>query len=195
MSSRPFPAPVEIGHLGLKTGNPEKMVAFYQTFLGAKLLLTNDFISVLSWDQEHHRLAIVHTTAAVPRQEHSNGLDHFALKFASVADLVQVYRAAKEAGIKPKMCLNHGVTTSLYYEDPDGNDIEIQIEAYSNPEDVQKHMKNLNPANTKATNFDPDELMRRVEAGESKESLSKAGFIGPRLVSFDVSAGDIAASH
>ncbi|KAK2757151.1 biphenyl-2,3-diol 1,2-dioxygenase 2 [Colletotrichum kahawae] len=180
MTTDRVPAPSSIAHIGLRTRNPEKLVSFYQALLGAQVVLTNDFISVLTWDEEHHRLAIIHDANASPKQANASGLDHIALKFASAKDLAQVYSHAKEADITPKICLNHGVTTSLYYTDPDGNNIEAQIEAYNDPEDVQRHMKALDPTNIKAVKFDPEELLRRVDAGEDNESLRKAGLLGPQ---------------
>ncbi|TDZ32393.1 Biphenyl-2,3-diol 1,2-dioxygenase 2 [Colletotrichum spinosum] len=157
------PSPIEIAHIGLRTTSPERMIDFYQRLVGAKVVLANDSISVLAWDQEHHRLALLHDKTAVPKQENA-----------------AIYRAGREAGIMPKFCLNHGVSTSLYYSDPDGNKIEMLIEAYDNADEVQKHMKNLDPANVKAVRLDPEELLRRVDAGESNESLRKAGFIGSK---------------
>ncbi|GKT43497.1 biphenyl-2,3-diol 1,2-dioxygenase 2 [Colletotrichum spaethianum] len=176
------PAPSEIAHLGFRTSNPQRLVDFYLKFLGARVVLINDFISVLTWDQEHHRLAIINDAIAIPKKENTCGLDHVALKFASVGELVKVYQSGREAGIKPFLCLNHGVSTSLYYRDPDGNRIEALIEAYNNPEDVQKHMATLDPLNIKAARFDPEDLMRRVNAGEDDEALRRAGFIGPSHV-------------
>ncbi|GJC77416.1 biphenyl-2,3-diol 1,2-dioxygenase 2 [Colletotrichum liriopes] len=173
------PAPSEIAHIGFRTNNPERLVDFYRKFLGAKVVLVNDFISVLAWDQEPHRLAIINDPTAVPKEENSGGIDHVALKFASADDLVKVYRSGKEAGVNPFLCLNHGVSTSFYYKDPDGNQIEAMIEAYKNPEDAQKHMKGLDPMDFKPAKFDPEDLLRRVDAGEDDAALRKAGFIGP----------------
>ncbi|KAK1569888.1 glyoxalase/Bleomycin resistance protein/Dioxygenase superfamily protein [Colletotrichum navitas] len=179
MASNAVPAPAEIAHLGFRTTNPERLVDFYQKFLGARILLANDFISLLAWDKEHHRLAIINDPAAAAKDEGACGIDHIALKFASVNDLVKVYRSGKEAGITPFQCLNHGVSSSLYYKDPDGNHVEAMIEAYDNPEDVFKHMKGLDPTKVKLVKFDPEDLLRRVDAGEDEETLRKAGFIGP----------------
>ncbi|EFQ27414.1 glyoxalase/Bleomycin resistance protein/Dioxygenase superfamily protein [Colletotrichum graminicola] len=173
------PAPSEIAHLGFRSKNPEKLVDFYQRFLGARVQLANDFISLLAWDKEHHRLAIINDPSAAAKDEGGCGIDHIALKFASVGDLVKVYRAGKEAGITPFRCLNHGVSSSLYYKDPDGNHVEVMIEAYDNPEDVEKYMKTLDPMKIKLAKFDPEDLLRRVDAGEDEETLRRAGFIGP----------------
>ncbi|KAE9567046.1 hypothetical protein CGMCC3_g16793 [Colletotrichum fructicola] len=169
------------------------LASFYQVLVGARVVLTNDFISVLTWDEEDHRLAIIHDATAVPKQANTRGLDHIALKFASAKDLVQVYRHAKEADIMPKFCLNHGVTTSLYYTDPDGNNIDAQIEAYTDPNDVQRHMKAIDPTNIRAVRFDPEDLLRRVEAGEDDESLRRAGLLGPQPASIGASTAEVAA--
>ncbi|KAF6830921.1 biphenyl-2,3-diol 1,2-dioxygenase 2 [Colletotrichum musicola] len=188
MSPDRVPAPISIAHIGLRTRNPDKLVAFYQNLLGARVVLANDYISVLTWDEEHHRLAIIHDAAAVPKQPNSSGVDHIALQFASVKDLVQVYRQAKDAGIAPDRCINHGVSTSLYYTDPDGNKIEALIEAYDDPEDVQRHMGSLDAANIRVVRFNPEELRRRVEAGEDNESLRGAGLLGPPPAGIPTSA-------
>ncbi|KAF6813523.1 biphenyl-2,3-diol 1,2-dioxygenase 2 [Colletotrichum sojae] len=188
MSSNRVPAPISIAHIGLRTRNAEKLVAFYQNLLGARVVLANDYISVLTWDEEHHRLAIIHDATAVPKQSNSSGVDPIALKFASVRDLVQVYRQAKDTGIVPDRCINHGVSTSLYYADPDGNKIDALIEAYDDPEDVQRHMGSLNAADIRVVKFDPEELRRRDEAGEDDESLRGAGLLGPPPTGIPTSA-------
>ncbi|KAK1527001.1 glyoxalase/Bleomycin resistance protein/Dioxygenase superfamily protein, partial [Colletotrichum costaricense] len=43
-------------------------------------------------------------------------LNHITLKFASLNDLAHMYHAAKAGGVEPHLCLNHGVTASLYYK-------------------------------------------------------------------------------
>ncbi|KAJ3958266.1 hypothetical protein N0V92_005143 [Colletotrichum tropicale] len=187
------PVPTAIAHIGLRTRQPARLVSFYQALLRTRVVLTNDFIFVLTWDQEHHRIAIIHDANAVPKQANASGVDHIALKFASAKDLVQVYRHAKEADITPKFCLNHGVTTSLYYTDPDGNKIEAHIEAYDDPDDVQRHMKAIDPTNIEAVRFDPEDLLRRVEAGEDDESLRRAGLLGPQPASIGSSTAEVAA--
>ena len=48
--------------------------------------------------------------------------------------LVHAYERIRDEGIVPKSCINHGFTTSLYYADPDGNEVEL---AMDNQEDVE----------------------------------------------------------
>ena len=40
------------------------------------------------------------------------------------------YLRLKKQGIVPHTCMNHGFTTSLYYLDPDGNEVEIQVDNF-----------------------------------------------------------------
>jgi catechol 2,3-dioxygenase len=40
------------------------------------------------------------------------------------------YARLKEKGIEPQVCLNHGLTISLYYADPDQNMVELQVDNF-----------------------------------------------------------------
>ena len=66
------------------------------------------------------------------------------------------------------------MTTSMYYADPDGNEVETQVDHFANSEDATAYM------NTKAfmenplgVDFDPEELIDRVERGEAEDSIFK----------------------
>ncbi|KAK1635907.1 hypothetical protein BDP81DRAFT_472577 [Colletotrichum phormii] len=132
----PTPSPIKIAHLGLRTNNPTPLVSFYKPLLNAHIVLQNNYISVLTWAKDHRRLAIFHSplpstpafssSSSIPTASSNNtppptGLDHIALKFASLNDLARMYHAGKAGGIEPHLYLDHGVTTSMYYKDPDGN--------------------------------------------------------------------------
>ena len=58
------------------------------------------------------------------------GVDHVAYTYASVKDLLENYARLKEKGISPYWCIHHGITVSLYYADPDGNQMEFQVDSY-----------------------------------------------------------------
>jgi catechol-2,3-dioxygenase len=45
-------------------------------------------------------------------------------------DLNASYLRLKKAGIVPHFCLDHGMTLSYYYRDPDGNHVELQIDNF-----------------------------------------------------------------
>ena len=45
-------------------------------------------------------------------------------------ELNSSYQRLREAGVKPAICLDHGMTLSYYYADPDGNNVELQVDCF-----------------------------------------------------------------
>lgn len=164
--------PSELAHFVLRTKEPKRLINFYQTFLNAEITHSNELISFLTWDHEHHRLAILYDPEAVSRQDNTVGMDHFALTFDSLNDLLQSYKARKEMGIEPIYCMNHGMSTSMYYRDPDGNKIETQVDAFEKPEEAIAFMMSAEFAqDPRGPRFDPEEFLKRFEAGEDGNNL------------------------
>ncbi len=94
------------------------------------------------------------------------GLHHTAFTYGSVGDLLHTYRRLKGRGIEPYWTINHGPTTSMYYRDPDGNRIELQIDNFATAEEGQAWMHS--PAfdrNPIGVEYDPDELVRKFRSG------------------------------
>jgi len=57
------------------------------------------------------------------------GLDHVAFNIGTTLDELREAKAKLEAaGIAPRP-VDHEVTKSLYFEDPDGNGIEVYVDA------------------------------------------------------------------
>jgi catechol-2,3-dioxygenase len=86
----------------------------------------------LTNDAANHRLALI----AVPGLEDDpsklshTGLHHTAFEFASLGELLDSYDRLRKLGIEPQACLDHGMTTSLYYADPDQNLVELQADNF-----------------------------------------------------------------
>ena len=122
--------PSKLAHVVLRTNQMDKLVDFYTTFLGGRVVLANPFITFVTYDDEHHRLAFVQMSDAVSKVRNSCGLEHIAFSFDSIADLLTAYkqRLSLPSPIKPVWCTNHGPTTSIYYRDLDGNLIETQYD-------------------------------------------------------------------
>jgi catechol-2,3-dioxygenase len=105
--------PSRFCHVVLRTNKFKEMVAFYMTFLGACATHENDFLSFLTYDDEHHRIAILHVPGTAEKNKQSCGLEHMAFAFDNLSDLCLAYRQRKARGIKPIWCVNHGPTTSM----------------------------------------------------------------------------------
>ncbi|MEM1434631.1 MAG: VOC family protein [Pseudomonadota bacterium] len=174
-------APAQLAHIVFKTPRFKAMVNWWCTVLEAKPAMANDDLAFLTYDEEHHRVAIVNMPALLPRPGFMRGLDHVAFTYASLSDLLATWERLKELGIEPVWCTNHGPTTSLYYADPDGNKAELQIDNFDTPEDVLAWAANSDFAsNPIGVDFDPADLNRRLEAGEPEASLKERPVIGPR---------------
>ncbi len=99
------------------------------------------------------------------------------------ADLLATFKRLRAHGITPYWCINHGPNLSFYYRDPDGNQVELQIDVFDSPDAVNDWFNgsdfSINPIGVK---FDADELIRRFEAGEPEATLTARPRISPDKV-------------
>lgn len=176
-------SPATLAHVVLRTGSLRRMVEFYTTFLGGSVTHSNDMLSFITYDEEHHRIALIGLPGTAPKAPKSCGLEHIAFTFPDLTSLLLAYRQRKARGIEPVWSVNHGPTTSMYYKDPDGNLLETQVDNFDNVDDATAFMKGAafgeNPI---GTDFDPEALIERIKAGEDDKVLKKRIEIGARGV-------------
>ncbi|KAH0843315.1 hypothetical protein AYO21_10471 [Fonsecaea monophora] len=172
-----------MAHVVFQTNSLKPMAEFYKKFLNAHASYENDFACFLTYDEEHHRVAIVQIPSLGPRDPKAAGLQHMAFTYNSLEDFANAYLQRKANGIEPVWCVNHGPTTSMYYDDPDGNRTEIQVDNFDTVQGASEFMAskqfNENPI---GTDFDPNELIRRLNSGEDHASIKKRVEIGPRAL-------------
>ncbi|HVH78484.1 MAG TPA: VOC family protein [Stellaceae bacterium] len=165
-------SPAKFAHFVLRTGQFDKMIEWYRTVLNARIVFRDERLCFLSYDDEHHRLALINTPGADVRDPGSTGTDHVAYTYNDLGDLLSTYRRLKAAGILPNWPINHGVTTSVYYRDPDNNRVELQIDNFATPKELDGYFQSQafreNPV---GVTYDPEELCRRYESGEPMSSL------------------------
>ena len=118
----------KVGHLVLRVSDLRRSLPFYE-MLGLHEVARRDFgegpMAFLSAGIAHHDLALVE--ADVPR---GGALHHFALKVGdSLAALADVRAALDAVGLSVHMALDHRVSQGLYITDPDGNLIELYVDA------------------------------------------------------------------
>lgn len=176
-------SPAGLAHVVLQTSQYKPMVAFYKAFLGAHATYENDALSFLTYDEEHHRVAIGHVPGTSPKVPTSAGLAHMAFSFKTLADLLRAYRQRKARGILPIWAVNHGPTSSIYYQDPDGNQIETQVDNFRTIEEANEFMKSVEFAeNPIGADLDPEELIKKLENGAEEDTLKQRPRVGPRGV-------------
>ena len=122
-------SPIKFAHIVLRTRQYREMIDWWCMFLGGTVRQGNDFLSFISYDDEHHRVAIVGLPHLVDPAPQAVGLEHFAYTFASLDDLFAKYEQMCAAGHRPYWTINHGMTLSAYYKDPDGNQVETQVDS------------------------------------------------------------------
>ena len=164
-------SPVKLAHIVLKTTRYEDMLAWWKKVLSADVRHGNDFITFLSYDSEHHRMAIVKFPHLRERDDGVNGVEHFAFTFASVADLFAKYKELKQVGITPYWTINHGMNFSAYYRDPDGNQVELQIDAMTEKEADDFMKSPIFAANPIGIDVDFEELIKRFDSGEPADAI------------------------
>ena len=172
---QPIP-PVKLAHFVVRSSNFQGMREWYRTVLGAHPIFENDRLCFMTYDDEHHRVAIINVPDAVEKDPGAAGVDHIAFTFAELGELLGTFARLKAGGIEPYWCINHGPTTSLYYRDPDNNQIELQIDNFATAEDLDAFFRSGTFAkNPIGVEFDPERLLERFESGETMEELITQG--------------------
>ena len=172
MTSRIRPA--RFVHVVYRTRRFEQMIQWYETVFDARVQYQNPVLAFLTYDDEHHRIALINMQAVQPDATEAAprgkiGVDHVAYTYDTVEDLFENYAQLKEAGIMPYWCIHHGVTVSMYYADPDGNQMELQVDACATTEEANAYM--YRPALRR----EPDWCRIRSGRGPGQDSVRDAG--------------------
>jgi catechol-2,3-dioxygenase len=161
--------PIKFAHVVYRTRRFEQMLQWYGTVFDAKVQYQSPGLAFLSYDDEHHRFAFADMALFQPDGSDTDrqgaiGVDHVAYTYASLHDLFENYAQLKERGILPYWCIHHGITVSMYYADPDGNQMEFQVDSYSSSEDAIAFIKEHFDANPIGVEYDPEDWLARLRA-------------------------------
>lgn len=168
------PLAVRMAHFVIRTNRFEETVKWYQTVLCANIPFRNEGLAFLAFDEEHHRLAIVNIPSLKNSSDEIAAIDHVAFTYSSLSDLLLTYERLKASGIIPRYSFNHGMTTSFYYVDPNGNKIELQVDNFRTPQEATDFIRSpAFAANPVGVEFSPDALVKRWRANEPLTELLK----------------------
>lgn len=86
---------------------------------------------------------------------------------------MQSYQRLKSIGIAPQVCIDHGLTTSLYYSDPDRNMVELQVDNFGDWDASADWMRTSEEFRRDpiGTFFNPDLVLAAYQAGTPFEQL------------------------
>src|ERR1700737_1677573 len=186
--------PYKLAHLVWRVSNLERSVAWYSEVLGAHLVGSGGFFAGITYDEEHHRIGLIEVAGAARKTEtfgastldHDEaeraapagadalqfssepGLEHVAFTYDSLEGLLNTYVRLRDKDIKPIIAVNHGPTTSFYYNDPDGFRVELQIDNLPMGT-AQEYVDSQ--TNIVGVMTDPEELLQRYQPGQPVRAL------------------------
>ena len=82
------------------------------------------------------------------------------------------YARLKGLGILPIWAADHGMATAIYYQNPDQNIVEINVNIYGNEWTATEHMRTA-PLFARVS-VDPDKMMA-AEGGRVAMGIARAG--------------------
>ncbi len=128
--------PIErVGHVVLKMRDLDEAKRFYNGVLGMKIADERADMGVFfRFNDYHHDIAVfkVGEDAAAP-ERNQVGLAHVAMIADSFETVQSMYRKLKDHGVEGIRTADHGVTKSVYFKDPEGNELEIYCEVPETP--------------------------------------------------------------
>ena len=169
-------------HVNLKTTRLQEMIDWYGKVVGSKPTFQFPGGAWLTNDGANHRIALL-TSSKIsddPDKLIHTGMHHVAFEYEFVDGLLDAFSRLSEIGILPHMSLDHGMTMSFYYVDPDGNSVELQ---YDNFGDWRKSTEWMRTSPEFARNpigmpVDPAKMVAARKAGASHDDLHRRAYAG-----------------
>jgi catechol 2,3-dioxygenase len=179
----------KLQHIGLTTANLQRLLDWYKTVLGMRLVYLSDNptgsagdgtslkAAWLSNDEVNHRFAVIeipHLTGDPERSRHHR-LQHIAFEYRTLDELLGTYVRLKGLGILPVLPVDEGSQIAFYYNDPDGNSVELNVSNYSDQWTAIEHLQNSPEFARRplGVDVDPDKMIAAREAGASAWDLHK----------------------
>lgn len=168
--------PAHLAHLVLRTNRVSELTDWYQFVFQAEIAFRNEKMTFLYFDNEHHRIGIGQMPDLTEPKPKASGIDHVAFSFKSLGDLMYTYERLKSRSILPFYCIDHGPSVSLYYRDPDSNQVEFQVDNYSDREAALAFFASQEFADNQAgIEFDPDVVVKLIADGVPEKDLLRGG--------------------
>ena len=162
-------------HVNLKTTRLQEMIDFYRELVGVEVIFQDQVGAWLSNDGANHRIALLAFPNFVedPDRDNHTGMHHSAFEYSSFDELNSSYLRLKNVGVTPALCLDHGMTFSYYYADPDGNNVELQVDNFGDWAASKEWMRTSDEfkANPIGQFVDPDRVAADYADGMSFEEI------------------------
>jgi catechol 2,3-dioxygenase len=169
-------------HFNLKTTRLQALIDWYSTVVGAEVTFQDATGAWLTNDGANHRIALLAFPGFVddPDKETRTGMHHSAFEYGGFEELNDSYLRLRDEGIEPDICIDHGMTLSYYYKDPDGNHVELQIDVFGDWA-ASKEWMSTSPqfhANPIGVFVDPAKVAERAAAGDTFSEIHRLAMAG-----------------
>lgn len=168
-----------VAHYGMRTKNLRPMIDWYTRFFDARVQYDLGFGVFMTWDEDHHRMVIWTDDETTEKAKTAAGVDHIGIGLPGFKELVKTYERLKADGIEPDLCVNHCFSTSFYYHDPDGNEVELTVDNMASKAECSEFLLSGKLAALSPPffghEFDAAELAQKVRNGEPHEELALMG--------------------
>ena len=121
MPQQETPQVIGVRHVGLSARDPAALAEFYTDVLGLQVVpVDTSGLGATAFLSSHPAEVPVDLALfANPAYQHT------AFEVRSLADLRALHQRFLDLGVRVKMALNHGVSLSFYFDDPEGHLIEV----------------------------------------------------------------------
>ena len=169
-------------HFNLKTTRLDELIDWYGAVVGAEVTFRDATGAWLTNDAANHRIALLAFPGFVddPDKDTRTGMHHSAFEYNSFEDLNESYVRLRELGIEPDICIDHGMTLSYYYKDPDGNHVELQVDNFGDWS-ASKEWMHTSPqfaANPIGVFVDPARIARAAAEGDGFADIHRRAMAG-----------------
>ena len=132
----------KVAHVVLSVTDVMTSVNFYTRALGLEVvdLKENHRAAFLSFGAQHHDIALFQAPEGAERGK--VGLSHIAFQIeGGLPELKELKGRLEEMGATISRTTDHTITKSVYFQDPDGNELEIFAEGFEDPNDALDFIK------------------------------------------------------
>ena len=132
----------KVAHVVLSVKDVMTSVDFYTKALGLEVvdLKESHRAAFLSFGKQHHDIALFAAPEGAERGK--VGLSHIAFQIeGGLPELAELKGRLEEMGASISRTTDHTITKSVYFTDPDGNELEIFAEGFADPNDALDFIK------------------------------------------------------
>ncbi|WP_319449797.1 MULTISPECIES: VOC family protein [unclassified Mycobacterium] len=112
------------------------------------------------------RVAVFECADVGGTERRAVGLHHLQIRYPDLEALFEQYSTLKDSGLHPIEASNHGIATSLYYRDPDGNRVELSGMNFPTEAEMREFMSSEQfKRNPDGHSIDPEACLARRDQG------------------------------